>query len=478
MGDTIRKAILVIHGIGQQRRFETLADFALGLIRFGLPERFTKGQRSLPIQLRHNYQRVGLDLFQYSSVTLSQGCDIDIQSYEHDQKLDTRISLTLPPEKKAEPTLQTDIYEGYWAPSTGGQTNILSALFWLIGTGWVALKNGLIPSDRRPRLKEFLRELFRLVLILITIIAVFGLIYWSVRAILKSYSGYPIDEFWRHYDVKYFLLMLIWLMMSFLAVQFMLGLLFRSMKLTLIQAFVSGVFIFGIVWWIWSTDYHGIINEAPLFTLLILLSLLLNTVFVDYMGDVQVYVSGNMNARYRVARKEILESVGQRLQYILQRKVSVGEGETSQSYYDEIIVAGHSLGSVIAYDLLNRILRPEFSGSHDARTRIKHLYTVGSPLDKIWYFFRDRSHSDNPIYQGILGKLKGRKEQGDLTSPFAGLTWTNIWVITDVVSGSLDEYGDGIENIHLTSFIWPPFVNHVRYWTKRDVMRRVGGGVF
>jgi hypothetical protein len=343
---------------------------------------------------------------------------------------------------------------------------------WLIGTTWVTLKNGLLPADRRPRFSEFVTELFRLLLVFILFLAVVGGVFWAVRALLKSYTGFPGD-FWQRYDVVYFLLTVIWVYLSCLAVQFVKGLMFRTLRLEWHQALIVGAVVMGFGWWIWWANYHGLRGEVWWFTLLILLVVLLRTVFVDYLGDIQVYMSENEIGTNWEVRRCILGDARAKLDYVLAREL-----EDRKPYYDEVLIVGHSLGSVVAYDLLCRVLLPENGYSEAARRRIRHFCTVGSPLDKLWYFFRDRTHAQNPIFQGILGKLKGIKDAGNPDSPFVGLEWTNMWCATDVISGGLEEYGDLVRNIHLNSLLWPPFINHVRYWTSPGVMGRIGEIVF
>jgi hypothetical protein len=475
----LRRAVLLIHGIGQQRRYETLAEFTLGLIRYGLPERFKQFAESALRQLWQGFRLVRLEQFQHSSVRLEGGLDIDIQPFKFGDGLDTRVSIKLPSGDPETRGTEVDIYEAYWAPSTGGQTNVIRVLLWLIGTTWVALKNGLLPTDRRPKAKDFLLELFRLALIFALLIGVLAGLFWAIRGLCMSYSGYT-GSFWTHYDVPYVILTLIWIYFSLLAAQYVQGMLLRSQKLTILQALIVFSLVVGIAAVIWWRNYHGIRDEVWWFSALILLCVVVRTVLVDYLGDIEVYISGNEIGRNRQARKEILTCAQEKLECILERPAPEEKSNDQDArYYDEVIVVGHSLGSVIAYDLLCRVLHPDAEWEvKQARERVKHLFTIGSPLDKVWYFFRDRSNADNPVYQGILAKLKGTKDAGIPESPLSDLEWTNIWCATDVISGNLTEYGDQVENIHVSSLLWPLFVNHVRYWTSGEAMERLGNRVF
>lgn len=479
VGKAVRRAVLVIHGMGRQRRFEALADFSLGLIRYGLPGRLRDLGASLVRELWQGFRLVGLELFQHASVTLRRGLDVDTEVFRFDGGFDTRVVLSLPADGEGSPATELDIYEAHWAPVTGGKTNLMRVLLWLASTTWVALKNGLVPTDRRPRFGEFLVELFRLGLVFGLFLGILGGLFTAARRLTVSFLFAAGGHWWR-YDTLYFTQLVIWVYLSFLGVQIVQGLLFRTLKLSWYQVMVVGSLVAGMGWLIWTPDYRGIRGELWWFGLLVLLCVLTHTVFVDYIGDVEVYISGSDIGRDYRTRREIIGRARAKLEYILRRVAAEEEQHhPERPLYDSVIVVGHSLGSAIAYDLLCRMLRPEAGkDSRGARERVTHFITVGSPLDKIWYFFRDRSHSRNPIYQGILAKLKGTKTAGDRDSPLASLEWSNLWCLTDVISGGLEEYGDEIENIHVNGLIWPPLVNHVRYWTSSEVMRLIGNRVF
>jgi hypothetical protein len=265
----------------------------------------------------------------------------------------------------------------------------------------------------------------------------------------------------------------------FLSLQFLGGLVSARIRHPWYLVLAAAVlFIVAGIWLYRNTG--DLINDIKSLILLFVVMWVAKRVFVDYLGDVEVYTSGSDVARNHEVRREIIERTREKLAYILYGETwSRRPQERKESEYDEVVIVGHSLGSVIAYDVLCDMLRKE--GGNDAvraRARIRHLFTVGSPLDKIWYFFRERPDPSSIIHQGILARLKGVKASGIDDSPLSDLSWTNLWCWTDWVSGPLEMYGDQVVNVHVDSLLWPPFVNHLKYWTSADVMTSVGKSVF
>lgn len=74
--------------------------------------------------------------------------------------------------------------------------------------------------------------------------------------------------------------------------------------------------------------------------------------------------------------------------------------ENGELIYDQVILAGHSLGSVVAYDALDRLSNDLNTGNwrfpKDKRERLPGLVTFGSPLDKIALFFWPNNELPSP----------------------------------------------------------------------------------
>jgi hypothetical protein len=172
--------------------------------------------------------------------------------------------------------------------------------------------------------------------------------------------------------------------------------------------------------------------------------------------------------------------------------------------YDEIIVLGHSLGSVVAYHALNAVLvtdalRPPTQPLRAAE-RTSLFLTFGSPLDKITYLFRaqaakpheaprkarrpDEDRRTGPVLAvAVPGDSTFRDALDGAFAPLAScsatrwqIPWTNIWAPGDIISGALN-YFDPAENKRRpndpprvnnekedNASRWKPIAAHTRYW--------------
>ncbi len=126
-----------------------------------------------------------------------------------------------------------------------------------------------------------------------------------------------------------------------------------------------------------------------------------------------------------------------------------------REHYEQIIVVGHSLGTVIAYDALNRItldVNAEGGISSDQAQKITGLVTFGSPLDKVAFFFQQHAPAEAHVRRQILSHLhafKSLKPSGGqeplpiddpVTHHLDHTRWLNFYHLKDAVSGKLDAY--------------------------------------
>jgi hypothetical protein len=101
---------------------------------------------------------------------------------------------------------------------------------------------------------------------------------------------------------------------------------------------------------------------------------------------------------------------------------------------------GHSLGSVIAYDTLNRCINAGLAnGNAWNAERVKLLLTFGSPLNKLAFIFRGQV-KDNPIRERLAAAKQPLLEE---THAFRPVRWVNVWSPYDIISGSLDLFDVG-----------------------------------
>ncbi|MGB8659368.1 MAG: hypothetical protein WCD34_03025, partial [Candidatus Acidiferrum sp.] len=154
--------------------------------------------------------------------------------------------------------------------------------------------------------------------------------------------------------------------------------------------------------------------------------------------------------------------------------------------YDRVILAGHSLGSVIAYDTLNELLaqcngapgplddRPGLPLQLPQLQKLAGLLTFGSPLDKIYYFFRQHVKDDQAIRAQILSMLYSFRKtpSGRDYTPFEfdyrfsqldQLVWLNAYAHMDPVSARLKFYE--LDDANQQSFPYRvPGLAHLSYW--------------
>ncbi len=188
-------------------------------------------------------------------------------------------------------------------------------------------------------------------------------------------------------------------------------------------------------------------------------------IVIDYIGDIAIYTSTDIKSRHFEIRQAVLNGAVEKLIKLL------------ESGYEQIIIAGHSLGSVIAYDALNRLNQQMNIKNVDKKfaSRLAGLVTFGSPLDKIAFFFREHIEKDKYVRRQILENFhsfKAKKSTAHyphtLSNPLSRLLdhvlWVNYWNKNDPVSGHLDFYDiPNTDNVHL-DLNAPWGLAHVKYW--------------
>lgn len=151
---------------------------------------------------------------------------------------------------------------------------------------------------------------------------------------------------------------------------------------------------------------------------------------------------------------------------------------TDRPLYDQVMVVGHSLGSVVAYDTLNdAINRDAAAGGWAAgsralqygvvdRTRL--LLTFGSPLDKTAFIFRTQKKA---LEISAREKLASAVQPLIQTYDNRRCRWINIWSRSDWISGPLGYYDQpqpapkrGVCNIENKGSRWP-WLAHTEYWS-------------
>ena len=197
-------------------------------------------------------------------------------------------------------------------------------------------------------------------------------------------------------------------------------------------------------------------------------------IIVGYIGDVAIYTTTDEKSRYYKIRQEILNECLAMLESLLAGR-----------QYDRIIIAGHSLGSVIAYDTLNRLtIKANLEKAESHLTgALKGLVTFGSPLDKTAFFFREHTGEDQYIRRQIIEHLFSFKAklldlqkndvrvENTIVPKLDTVRWINFYDDLDPVSGHLDFYRVD-ENIKM-NLRKPWGLAHIGYWSDLDMYARI-----
>ena len=212
----------------------------------------------------------------------------------------------------------------------------------------------------------------------------------------------------------------------------------------------------------------GLARIPVLSTAVALLLGRVSRLLAEMMGDVVIYTAVDVRSSHFQVREKVMGGAVEELRWLL-----------AMDDYEQIVLVGHSLGSVIAYDALNRIILDMNTAGgmcpQQAR-KIAGLVTFGSPLDKVAFFFREHTPDDAYIQRQILAHVYGFKNR-----PFPGdrhsvtidnplkhhlnrARWLNFYHLQDPVSGHLDAYSVD-RNILCGAQVDGASEAHKVYWT-------------
>jgi len=214
-------------------------------------------------------------------------------------------------------------------------------------------------------------------------------------------------------------------------------------------------------WWVWP--------------FLIALSAKIREVMVQYVGDVAIYVTANKLNRFDEVRSQIKETA----RTVAASVYLACKPGTREFLYDQIAIVGHSLGSVIAYDTLNRLMLDDWLAAHQLRvdTRTRAFVTFGSPLNKTAFFFTIQGSDSMHIRERLAATVQPLIQS---YPKFRKLKWINVHSWNDIISGPLSFYDlpglqkqrplprFAIENI-IDKDAAVPLAAHVDYWKNKCV---------
>ncbi len=210
--------------------------------------------------------------------------------------------------------------------------------------------------------------------------------------------------------------------------------------------------------------------------------------FRNVVGDIVVYNATDPKSKFYPIRRQIMDGAVHALNYLIER-----ETLDTLPYYPKVTLAGHSLGSQVAYDAINKldllVNRGAIKGYDPDGLQIKtkkHIseqlcgfITFGSPLDKIAFFLREKVKDKMYLRQQVLDNYHGFKQRNwslntkhengftalpqPITRLFEEIQWRNYFDNKDYVSGALDYYRN-LENVNCKFQSGPLAFTHSNYW--------------
>jgi hypothetical protein len=171
---------------------------------------------------------------------------------------------------------------------------------------------------------------------------------------------------------------------------------------------------------------------------LMALSLFIRNFLIQYAGDVAVYVTPHRLDRFNDLRHRIQDCVLSRARAIYEATVD------GAPCYSKVLIAGHSLGSVISYDVLNRLLSEDRAAQArgektlEVAERTGLLLTFGSLLDKTAFLFAVQGkNKTDETREGLAASIQPLISDEGLRQR---LPWVNVYSPWDIFSGSLKFY--------------------------------------
>jgi hypothetical protein len=230
----------------------------------------------------------------------------------------------------------------------------------------------------------------------------------------------------------------------------------------------------------------------------------------NLIGDIVIYNVTDEKSKFYPVRKQILQGATDVLKYLIEKEVD------DALCYPTVYVAGHSLGSQIAYDAINKVnllantnqlkyykANGEFNSIHNLKNapaslacQLRGLITFGSPLDKIAFFLRQVVGEQQFIWQQIISKyycfrqgdwfrkLSPNKTIGSssIERILEDIQWINYYDDDDIISGRLDYY-KGLTNVNCRFNCNEQFkekksnFTHSHYWDCEDFYEDIIRGI-
>ena len=156
----------------------------------------------------------------------------------------------------------------------------------------------------------------------------------------------------------------------------------------------------------------------------------------QYAGDVAAYLTAHTVSKFADLRQAIQKASADVFRAVYEARST----PNAPHEYEKIVVVGHSLGSVIAYDTLNLLLIEDEMAKQVNRVaeRTRALVTFGSPLDKTAFIFRTQKSGYSEVREG----LAAARQPMIVEYEYRPKEWINLWSREDWISGELNYYDD------------------------------------
>jgi hypothetical protein len=469
-----RLAVLTVHGIGEQVQFETLEQVATGLCAADGQSPPEVIVTNVAFDRRHTAQRLDVVLHD------GDGREIDVH-----------------------------LYEAYWAPLTEGVVKLHDVFRFLVRGSWRSLFAARRPFFRWifEQMVDFGKQrrafwgllaatllLLNLALLNAAIPAMAGWLFLSTKLpfglpeLFLNAVTFCFDLLLAALGLALGLLYVAWLMKRDhpearaarrpVEVLGLIALVLGGLSLILLpEELVLLWFLHPLPRALLDSDWFALLTTrtaiAITWAALLVITFRIRYFFVEYVGDVTAYINPQALDRFTELRRKVRDSVCETTRLILGYKAP-GDREW---HYDAIAVVGHSLGSVIAYDVVNQLLMDDALevARLDSLARVRTLLTFGSPLDKTAFVFGLHGKDTRDLREKLAARVQPLIEDyGNRTN----LAWINVYSPFDVISGRLTFYD--LEEQPLFPIrnerdpdATIPLAAHLEYWADRLIWKRL-----
>lgn len=482
-------AVVHFHGIGQQRHYESVSQLVESLHDW-VHDRFLSGD---PFFVKTESKGLWQLKVKREPARTKGG-------KEQGPERVVYIQAEAPPQTYDKGNRRVRFYEAYWAPETVKGTTARAVLGWLLKQAWRPLQLLVSRWDRFDRVRE--ADLAAMHAQLRTQGAAEAELE-SIERLAQSYSAFVdrrgdgahgFDAFYGRLSERLKPYATRWhntfrtRQVAHLAV---IALLLAA------GAAAVGLVLMAILWALQQlAAFPQIAEWMPAFAKkiqptwenalalvpVVLAALGIRRFLSDHVGDVQQFVSYEETEMLYERRKRVLASAIRQLEHVL-----------TDDACQRVVIVAHSLGTAVAYDALRDLAERNiaFDGQDPFKgpvklAKIEHFVTLGSPIDKINYFFVTLQ-SKFRIYEVLARSLRG-----DIGStPFSKvgrqphIHWVNYWDRGDPISGSLESVTGtalgrhDVDNVRVVNNVVPqPMYCHADYTRNARVLGDLFGMIF